>query len=415
MDTKALREQRAKLIADARQIVDRAEAEHRTLSVEERDSLTRIDADIDAIKATIDARERVISEAAYVVPESQRQERLRDELRGDERAIAYANAFGAYLRRGMQNLSADERQILHSGYQPLETREQNLTGANGGFTVAPNTSFYNQLQDARKFFGGMFSAGCTVLSTETGATLPIPTNDDTANTGTLIAEEGSHASGTALTLNQVNLGAYLYSSKIVKISWQLLQDSAIDFEALLARKFGERLGRIQNTHLTTGTGSGQPQGVVTGAASGVAAATGNTTSVPADNIFDLFHAVDVAYRANARWMMSDTAALTLRKLKDGNGQYLWQPGLQMSAPDMLLGKPVVINNDVAVPAASAKSILFGDFSNYYIRQVRAIQVVRLEELYAANGQNGYMAFMRMDGGMVDAGQNPVKYYAHSAS
>jgi HK97 family phage major capsid protein len=253
------------------------------------------------------------------------------------------------------------------------------------------------------------------LQTSTGATLAIPTNDDTANTGAIVAEEGSHASGTALTLAQVNLGAYLYSSKIVKVSWQLLQDSEIDFPSLLARKFGERLGRIQNTHLTTGTGSGQPQGVVIGAASGVAGATGTTTTIPADDLFNLFHSVDIAYRANARWMMSDTAALALRKVKDGNGQYLWQPGLQMSAPDMLLGKPVVINNDVAVPAASAKSVLFGDFSNYYIREVKAIQVVRLEELYAANGQNGYMAFMRMDGGMVDAGQNPVKYFAHSAS
>lgn len=415
MDTKALREQRAKLVADARQILDRAEGEHRSLTTEERDTVRKIDQDIDAIKATIEAREKFEGEAAYVVPESQRQERLRDEAKGDQRKVDYANAFDAYLRRGMAGLSMDERQVLSSGYSPLETREQNLTGATGGFTVAPDTSFYGRLQSARKFFGGMFNCGATVLQTSTGATLAIPTNDDTANTGAIVAEEGSHASGTALTLAQVNLGAYLYSSKIVKVSWQLLQDSEIDFPSLLAQKFGERLGRIQNTHLTTGTGSGQPQGVVVGAASGVAGATGTTTTIPADNLFDLFHSVDIAYRANARWMMSDTAALALRKVKDGNGQYLWQPGLQMSAPDMLLGKPVVINNDVAVPAASAKSILFGDFANFYIREVKAIQVVRLEELYAANGQNGYMAFMRMDGGMVDAGQNPVKYFAHSAS
>jgi HK97 family phage major capsid protein len=415
MDTKALREQRAKLVADARQILDTAEAQARALSVEERDTIEKIDRDIDAIKATIEAREKLAAET-YVVPESQREERTREEAKGDQRKIDYANAFDGYLRRGLAGLSSDERQVLSSGYQPFETREQNtLTGAAGGFVVAPDTRFYNQVVEARKAFGGMLSAGCTVIQTSTGADLPIPTNDDTGNTGAIVAEEGSHAGGTSISLGQVRLGAHLYSSKIVKISWQLLQDSEVDFPALLARKLGERIGRIQNTHMTTGTGAGQPQGVVTGATSGVAGATGTTTTIPADNLFDLFHSVDIAYRPNARWMMSDTTALALRKVKDGNGQYLWQPGLQMSAPDMLLGKPVVINNDMAVPAASAKSILFGDFSTYYIREVRALQVVRLEELYAANGQNGYMLFARLDAGLVDAGQHPIKYFAHSAS
>jgi len=157
-DTKALREQRAKLIGDAVRSWIRAEAEHRTLSVRRAGQPHQ-----DRRGHRTPSRRRLTRAERVIKPRPptscrsrQRQERLRDELRGDERAIAYANAFGPTCAAGCRTSRPNERQILHSGYQPLETREQNLTGANGGFTVAPNTSFYNQLQDARSS-----SAGCS--------------------------------------------------------------------------------------------------------------------------------------------------------------------------------------------------------------------------------------------------------------
>jgi HK97 family phage major capsid protein len=415
MDAKTLRDNRAKLISDARAILDRADAEKRSLTSEELASQTAMLADAKTAGATLRNLEEVELEERGTIPESQRDERSKKDK--DPASKAYGAALRSYLMNGFGMMTADEQAALRGGYREFEDRTQStLTGAAGGFDVAPDTSFYGRIIEAQKYYGGMFSAGCTVLNTATGADLPIPVTDDTSNVGAIVAEEGSHTGATNVALAQKTLHAYLYSSKIVKVSLQLLQDSSTDWEGFLARIFGQRLGRIQNTHLTTGTGTAQPSGVVTGASSGRQSATGNTTSVPADDIIRLVHSVDVAYRgAGCKFMTNDSTALALELLKDGDGQYLWKAGLTEGAPDRLRGYPVVINNDMAALATSAKHTLFGDFSHYFIRQVRGIQVVRLNELYAENGQVGFLAFMRMDGGLVDAGQGPVRYLQNSAS
>lgn len=414
MDLKALRESRNKLIADARAVLDKADTEKRGLTPEEVTSQSAMLADARRIGDTIRNAEEIEAEERGIIPESQRTHEKREQK---PETKAYESAFRSYCINGFSGMSHEDQKTLRGGYREFskEDRAQStLSGAVGGYDVAPDTSFYGKIIEAQKFFGGMFSAGCTVLNTGTGADLPIPTTDDTANTGAIVAEEGSHASGTNVTLAQVTLHAYLYSSKIVKVSWQLLQDSETAWDSFLARLFGARLGRIQNTHMTTGTGTGQPQGVVTAASSGRQSATGNTASVPMDDFIRLEHSVDKAYRASGKYMTSDTTALAMRLIKDGNGQYMWKQG-DGSQPSMFNGYPVVINNDVAAMATSAKHTLFGDFSNYYIRQVKGIQVVRLNELYAENGQVGFLAFMRFDGGLVDAGQHPIKYLQNSAS
>lgn len=418
MNLKALREQRAKLIADARAIVDQAEAEKRGLSPDEVASQRKMLDDAKALIAQIRNGEELEAEEAALrstLPESQRTDTRTTEKSTEK--DAYNAAFRSYMVNGFAQMTQDEQKALRAGYREFtgeERAQSTLSGAVGGYDVKPDTSFYGRIIEAQKWYGGMFSAGCTTLSTSTGADLPIPVVDDTSNTGAIVAEEGSHASGTNVTMAQKTLHAYLYSSKIVKVSWQLLQDSETDWEGFLARIFGIRLGRIQNTHLTTGTGSGQPQGVVTAAASGRQSATGFSTSVPFDDFIRLEHSVDKAYRTQGKYMFSDTTALAVRLLKDGNGQYMWKTG-EGSQPSTFNGFPVVINNDMATMEASAKHTLFGDFSSYFIRQVKAIQVVRLNELYAENGQVGFLAFMRFDGGLVNAGTNPVKYLQNSAA
>lgn len=421
MDLKALREKRNKAIADARAVLDKADTEKRSLTAEEVDSQGKMLADAKALGVQLRQAEELEVEERGIIPESQRVETGK-KPEADEGRKAYVKALGSYLLNGFGMMTPDEQTALRGGYHEFESRSQNtLSGAAGGFDIPPDTSFYGKIIEARKFYGGMFNCGATVLNTTTGADLPIPTVDDTSNTGALVAEEGSQASGTSASLGQKTLHAYLYSTKIVKVSIQLLQDSATDWESFLGRLFGIRLGRIQNTHLTTGTGVAQPQGVVVASTTGRQSATGNTASIPPDDVMRLIHSVDIAYRGpGARFMMSDTAALTYELLKDGNGQYLWRAGSGLNAlsdanTDRLRGFPVVINNDMAVPAASAVHTLFGDFSNYYIRQVRGIQVVRLNELYAENGQVGFLAFMRMDGGLIDAGQHPVKGLLNSAT
>jgi HK97 family phage major capsid protein len=388
-----LREKRAKLIADARELVGAAVNRGDALTGDEKDKIAKLREDAKAIGDLIAAAE---------------------EAEADARSLQAATRAPA-APKAPASREADEafRRFMATG----EVREQSLTAAEGGYTVAPDVSFYGRVVDAMKLWGGVEMAPVTVLSTATGADLPIPTDDDTSNVGALVAETGSHASGTAITLGQTTLKAYLYSSKIVKVSWQLLQDSAINWETFLANKFAMRLGRAKNLALTTGTGSAQPQGVQYASTNGRTCASGYTTSCTADDLVRLFHSVDPVYRnpAVARWMFNDGAALIIRLLKDGDGQYLWRPGLAEGAPDRLLGYPIVINPDMPDMAAGVKSVLFGDFSAYFVRNVQGLEVRRLNELYAANGQVGVIAFMRFDGALIDAGQHPVKAMTNAAS
>jgi len=421
MNLKALRERRAKLIADARAVLDKADAETRGLSPEEVVSQTAMLADARQVALTIRNAEEIELEERGLIPESQRE--LPAARKSDPSAVEHGTAYNAalrsYIRNGFGGMAPEETQVLRQGFVRFEGEDRaqsTISGATGGFAVAPDTSMYGKVTEALKFFGGMRSAGCTVLTTATGADLPMATDDDTSNTGVIVGEEGSHAGASNVALGQRILHAYLYSSKIVKVSWQLLADGTFDIESYLGRKLGLRLGRVQNTHFTIGTGNSQPQGVVIGSTVGRQSAVGNTVSVPFDDVIRLIHSVDVAYRGpTCRFMMHDLTAQAYELLKDGDGQYLWKTNVAEGGADRLKGYSVVINNDMPQLAASAKHTAFGDFPNYYIREVSGIQLVRLNELYAENGQVGFMAFMRADGGLIDAGQGPIKTLQNSAT
>lgn len=421
MALKDLREKRAKLIADARAIVDKADAEKRGLSPEEVTSQRAMLTDAKALVEQIRNEEELEQEERDIrasLPESQRTAKTETADIPESRK-AYNGAVERYMRVGFASLEADDRKILRGHYVTFdgENRAQStLSGAAGGFAIAPDTSFYGKVLEAQKYFGPLLNPGvCTIINTSTGADLPIATDDDTSNKGVRVAEEGSHASGTNVTMGQKILKAYLYSTKIVKVSWQLAADSSFDFNGYLARKFGTRLGRIKNEEFTTGTGNGQPLGVQFGASVGRQGATGNSTTVTFDELKRAKHAVDIAYRSNGRWMFNDNTALAISLLKDGNGRYLLTDSVREGDVLMLLGHPVLINNDMPDMGASVKSILFGDITAQHIRQVQGMQVVRLDELYAENGQIGFMAFERADAGLIDAGQGPVKAWQNSAA
>lgn len=442
MDVKELRGQREKLVADMRAVIDKADTEKRGLNAEENEKLAAMRTDALNLKSTIANLDEIDAEERAIVPESQRQEK-----RTKEEETAYEVRRKALLSFAQNSITREERSILQGRGQSsvfkanpnaivigptdaelraeqkmFEARSQNtITGGAGGFAIAPDTSMYGRVIAALKWYGGMEQAGSTVLTTDTGADLPIATDNDTTNVGAIVAEEGSQASGASVMMGQAILHSYLYSSKVVKVSWQLLQDSSFDIEGWLGAKLGMRLGRIQNTHFTTGTGVNQPQGVVTAANVGRQSAVGNTVSVIADDVLRLIRSLDPAYRnAGCRFMTSDATMLAYELLKDGNGQYLFRAGsglngLNDKSSDTLRGYPVVINNDMAAMAPSAKHTAFGDFSYYYIRRVRAIQLVRINELYVENGQVGFLAFLRADGGLIDAGTHPIQLLQNSAT
>ena len=287
-----------------------------------------------------------------------------------------------------------------------EFRAQSTTNSAGGYTIPEG--FSNELEKALLAFGGVRRVA-RVVRTASGNDIPWPTVNDTSNKGAILAEN-TQVSEQDVTFGSVTVGAYKYSSKLIRVSAELMQDSAFNLGAELGSMIGERIGRITAEHFTTGTGSSQPQGIVTGAAAGVTAAS--ATAITIDELIDLMNSVDPAYQASASagFMMHNSVKAALRKLKDSNGQYLWQPGLTASDPDTLLGKPVVINQEMASSIATGeKTVLFGAMDKFLIRDAGGIKLARMDERYRDYDQTGFVAFSRHDSVLLDAGTNPVKY------
>lgn len=405
-----LREKRANIWSQAQEFNNRAKAGE-TMSAEDDASWTRALDDVDKITAEIEKRER--SEALDSrFAEIDQQTNVVDTRGNDGGSIdEYRETFALYLRNGPARLNA--RQIDLLAANDFAARAQGVgTGAAGGYAVPQG--FWAKVTETLKHYA-MVRDIAEVISTDSGNPIPWATNDDTSNVGELLGENVATAD-LDLTFGQKSLGAYMFTSKNIKASRQFLQDSGVDPESFIAKKAGQRLGRIINQYFTTGTGTAQPLGFVTGATTGVTGATGSTTSVTYDSLVDLQHSVDAAYRESGScvFVMHDLSLATVRKLKDSQNRPLWEPSLQAGVPSTLLGYPVRINNFMATMAANAKSIAFGDFSAaYVVREVNGGGLLRLEERYAEQLQVGFIAYGRFDGLTQDA--SAVKLYVNSAT
>lgn len=327
--------------------------------------------------------------------------------------VAYRSAFSSYVRRGITGLGAEDLSLLQRGFvSGDELRAQGIaSGAAGGFLVPEG--FRGVLVETMKFFGAVRAVAGNI-TTASGAPLPWPTSDDTGNEGAYLAEN-VQATELDMVLGQKQLDAHMITSRIVRASFQLIQDSAFDLDAWLPRKLGERIGRRENRAFTVGTGTAEPQGAVTGATVGVTTAAGQLTSITFDNLIDLEHSVDVAYRnERSAYMFHDLTLASLRKVKDADGRPLWQPSMQVGEASTINGRRYVVNNHMATMAASARSVVFGDFqAGYIIRDVRDIGLLRLTERYADFLQVGFLAFARHDGKVDDAGA--IRALAHPAA
>jgi HK97 family phage major capsid protein len=410
------RRERKALFEKAVAIRDKAKEENRKMTSSEEEEFNRIMDDVDAMLKEIEQEERILAvqdgtekRTPGLVVEDQEGER--QEVNQEE----YRQAFLTWLRNGVNGLTPEQRDLMQKGFQDLPAEARALaagTPTAGGYTVPED--FYKKLTDAELWYGGMRESRATIIQSSTGADLPMPTDDDSSNKGAIIGEN-TQLGEQDITFGQKVLKAYMYTSKIVRVSFQLLQDSAFDLESWLARKLGIRIARITNEHFTVGTGTAQPEGVVTGASEGKVGATGQTTSVTFADLVDLMHAVDRAYRTNAQWMFHDSSLKALKKMEDSQNRPLWLPGIAVREPDTILGKPYIVNNDIPEMGVDAKSILFGDFSAYCIRDVLGVQLLRLVERYADFLQVGFLAFSRHDGGLLDAGTHPIKYYQNSST
>jgi HK97 family phage major capsid protein len=346
-------------------------------------------------------------------------DRVRDDATRDpSNQSDNSKALRSYLTGGMSALTDQQRTELMARLTPdIRAAMSTTTTTEGGFTVA--TEYARSLEEAMKAYGGMIESA-SIINTASGAQMNFPTADATAEEGEIVGQNGPATTGET-TFGNTALDVYKYSSKKIALPWELIQDSFLDIEAYIQGLLAVRLGRILNKHATIGTGTGQPRGIVTGSAVGKTGTTGQTLSVIYDDLVDLEHSVNRAYRASpgVGFMMADTSLRVVRKIKDSQGRPIFVPGYEQGnpggAPDRLMGRRIVINDDVPVMAANAKSILFGDLRKYVIRRVMDLTLFRMtDSAFTLNGQVGFVAFQRMGGNLIDAG-GAVKHYANSAT
>lgn len=293
-----------------------------------------------------------------------------------------------------------------------EVRALNVATPTKGQETIPE-GFVRSLDTAMLTFGGMRLVS-DVFRTDGVGDVPWPTVNDTSNKAVILDEATDYGASVDPSFGAVIFKAFKYSSKPILVSTELLQDSPFDLGARLGDLLGIRIARGQNDHFSTGGGTTLPKGVLV---AGTAFPAADNTTISSDDIIGLEHSVDPAYRPGARFMMHDTILAAVRKLKESTtNAYIWQPGLQAGVPDRLLGYPYTINQSFpSVIENNAKVMAFGDFSKYKIRDVATLRLIRLDELYAATDQVGFIAYMRSDGNLVDAGTAPIKYLAMQGS
>lgn len=396
-----MREERTAKAREYRNILDKNPGK---LSDEVKAQLDALESDITGLEDSISRHEKAMAmEADKIAGQSidEAGKRAGRDAKDPVQAL-----FAKWLKGGDKALSAED-------WKTINATMSTGTGSEGGYTVPTETA--RTVLDALKAFGGMRSVA-TVITTAAGHSMSWPTSDGTAETGELVGENAA-AADLDIAFGTLALPVYKYSSKVVAVPIELLQDSGVDLEAFIRARLVQRLGRITNTHFTTGTGSSQPRGIVTASTAGKTGTTGQAATVIFEDLVDLEHSVDPAYRMSPScgWMFADSTLKVLKKLKDGDGRPLWLPGLSAKEPATILNYGYTINQDVAAMAANAKSILFGDLGKYVIRDAMQMTFYRFDDsAYAKKGQVGFLAFLRSGGNFMDVG-GAVKHYANSAS
>lgn len=409
---KEAREQRAKLEADLKSWSERVKTGSDKMT---DDDWEKWDQMIDDSRALREHLER-LEKAEEIL--KQQAEQINDNIETTKKEITKEEkekVFSRFLKVGMRGLPQNEREII----EKLSTENAEIraalgttSGAVGGYLMPEG--FSNNLEQAMlPYLAGLqyFST----IDTATGNDLPWPKLDDTSNEGEQIDENpSSDVDEQGLTFDQQTLKAYTFTSKMIKVSVQLLQDSYFNLDTLIQSIAGERLGRILNKKFTNGNGSSTIDGILH------AATNANVSSVSAsaltrDNIVDLMYSVNSDYRQRGIWMIADATEKVIRKLAFGTSddRPLWQASMREGAPDTIEGKPYFVNNQMDGPSAGAISIAFGDMKKYIIRRVKGNTLVIFREKYMSKLQVAYMIYCRYDGQLLDAGQHPVKYIKHA--
>ena len=351
-----------------------------------KQKLDGLDEQIKREEALRDADQRFVEEN-----EEEHRDNLDNEERGgpsiDEQR---AQAFDAFIRQGMQEISPEQRQIIR------EMRAQGTSpDEKGGYTVP--VEMLNMIHESMKDYGGLASVS-QILNTDSGHTIDWPTSDGTAEEGELLGEN-TETSEADVTFGMASLGAKKLSSKVIRVSNELLNDSGINIQAFLSGRIGQRLGRGEAKYLVQGTGAGTPE-QPTGLQASV---TGTTTAASSSEftwqeVNGLIHSIDPAYRraANFRLGFNDNTLKMLTEMEDLQGRPLWLPAVSGAAPATVLNVPYFVDQGIADIGVNNKFMYGGDFNQFVIRRVRYMVLKRLVERYAEFDQTGFLAFHRFD-------------------
>ena len=283
--------------------------------------------------------------------------------------------------------------MRRKNFYDVENALQVGTDSEGGYLVPDE--FEHTLVEALEE-ENFFRSIATVIQTSSGdRKIPVVATKGTAS---WIDEEGAYPESDD-SFGQVSIGAYKVAT-MLKVSDELLNDSVFDLEAYISKEFGRRIGAKEEEAFFTGDGKGKPTGIFNAAGGASDGVTTAAAGITFDDVMDLFYAVKSPYRKKAVWVLNDTTVKALRKLKDNNGNYIWQPSVQAGQPDMILNRPYHTSAYVPEVAAGAKVMAFGDFSYYWIADRQGRSFKRLNELFAANGQVGFLASQRVDGKLI---------------
>ncbi|WP_446471095.1 phage major capsid protein [Xenorhabdus stockiae] len=352
---------------------------------EQRTEWNKAKTELDGIDAHIQREESLRSLDQQLVDNTEPEQRQQPET---EQQVRRAAAFDKFLRHGLGEMTTEERQALR------ELRAQGTTpDEKGGYTVP--TQMLNKVVEAMKAYGGIASVA-QILSTSTGQTIEWATADGTAEEGELLGENTA-AKEEDTEFGTASLGAKKLSSKIIRVSNELLQDSGIDMEAYLAKRIAERIGRGEAKYLVRGTGTGSPQ-QPKGLAASVTGMVEAAAKFSWKDMNALKHAIDPAYRnaGTFRWAFNDSTLKIITEMEDGQNRPLWLPEIAGVVPSTILGVPYVIDQAIADMGPGSKFIYCGDFNRFIVRRVAYMTLKRLVERYADYDQTAFLAFHRFD-------------------
>lgn len=407
MKLKQLLEKKAAIYADMQDLKRRLEDQKYEWTTDDQARYDAADADMSETLKKIEMLERMnqlSSEAPDFNPATGQEPKKTIQER-------YQEVYEKYIRRG--RLSDNEWEVMEGNFREYQERgtatiTTATSGLQGGYLLP--ITVLNDLHQIMLEYGGMMQVS-RIIETPDGGTLYWPTNNDTSAMADVVTE-GNAVTVQDTSFDRVTFSHYTYAD-LIKLSRQFLSYEGVNILGELSNIIATRFGRRLNLDFTTGNGSGRATGFVTSASTGKTGAS--TTTFTIEEIIDLQHSVDPAYRRNARFMMNDATLAVLRKLSVGSAddRPLWMPSFVAGSPDLLLGDPYTINQDMADLGAAAKPIAYGDFSHYIIRRVKGMSMQRLVERYAETLTDAFVAWADYDGKLLDT--SAIKVFANAAS